>query len=90
MGASTTGWEVLLELTGTMGSGEYLVAYVLRAANGAILEAVSREIELNEGETLSYWDSLDTDIQGITSCDVRRLELDQEVCTAGRGCTIST
>ena len=90
MGASTTGWEILLELTGTMGSGEYLVSYALRGANGAILETVSREIVLGEGEALSYWDSLNSETAGVMSCDVQRLELHQEVCTAGRGCTIST
>ncbi len=90
MGASTTGWEILLEITGTMGSGEYLVGYALRSANGEILETISREIVLGEGETLSYWDSLNSETAGVMSCDVRRLELDQEVCTAGRGCTIST
>ena len=66
------------------------MGYALRATDGAILETVSREIDLNAGETLSYWDSLDSETDGVTSCDVRRLELDQEVCTAGRGCTIST
>ncbi|MEC8947639.1 MAG: hypothetical protein VYA26_04150 [Actinomycetota bacterium] len=90
MGASTTGWEILLELTGTMGSGEYLVGYALRAANGTILETVRRMIILSEGEGTTYWDSLGSETTGVASCDVRHLKLDQETCTAGRGCTIST
>ena len=73
-----------------MGSGEYLVGYALRSANGEILETISREIVLGEGETLSYWDSLNSETADVMSCDVQRLELHQEVCTAGRGCTIST
>ncbi len=73
-----------------MGSGEYLVGYALRSANGEILETISREIVLGEGEALSYWDGLNSETAGVMSCDVRRLELGQEVCTAGRGCTIST
>ncbi len=73
-----------------MGSGEYLVGYALRGANGVILETVSREVVLGEGEALSYWDSLNSETAGVMSCDVQRLELHQEVCTAGRGCTIST
>ncbi len=89
MGASTTGWEIVLELTGVMGSGRYLVDYVLRGADGAIFETASREIVLSEEEALSYWDSLDSKTESVTSCDVRRLELNREVCMAGRGCTIS-
>ena len=89
MGASTTGWEILLELTGSIGSGNYVVAYALRDADGEILETARREIQLGEGETLSYWDSLNSKTKGVASCDIRRLELDQEGCTAGRGCTVS-
>ena len=89
MGASTTGWEILLEFTGSIGSGNYVVAYALRDADGEILETARREIQLGEGETLSYWDSLNSKTKGVASCDIRRLELDQEVCTAGRGCTVS-
>ena len=89
MGASTTGWEILLELTGFIGSGNYLVDYALRDADGENLETARRESQRGEGEALSYWDSLNSKTRGVASCDIRRLELDQEACTAGRGCTVS-
>jgi len=72
-----------------MGSGEYLVGYALRGGDGVILETVNRAIDLGADETLSYWDSLTSQSNGVTSCDIRRLELDQEVCTARGGCTVA-
>ena len=89
MGASTTGWEILLELTGSIGSGNYLVDYALRNADGKILETARRKIQLGQEEVLSYWDSLSSKTRGVASCDIRRLELGQELCMAGRGCTVS-
>ena len=89
MGPSAHGWEIVLELQPTIGPGTYLIDYALRDAAGAILETVTREISMHAGEVLSYWDSLKSTASGVMACDIRRIENDQEVCVAGRGCTLS-
>lgn len=43
MGASTTGWEILLKRTGSTGSGNYVVAYALRDADEEILGTARRK-----------------------------------------------
>ena len=88
MGPSSTGWEIVLDLESAIGHGTYLVDYALRDDAGTILETVTREIYMDADEVLSYWDSLRSKATGVTSCDIRRIEKDQEVCVVGRGCTL--
>ena len=88
MGPSADGWEIVLDLEPAIGPGTYLVDYALRDDTGTILETVTREIGMHANEVLSYWDSLESAVTDVESCDIRRIEKDQEVCVAGRGCTL--